>query len=364
MKHYLLSFITRHVDTHAKKMGEFFGKKGQESDLVFYSSLEGNETDGRVFMSIIPRGYPDKLKSLIQSLAITDFHILVITPDEPFDALLGEMIIALGSNPSAIPLIVMTGITKMNEYLIEETTTKVQKIISATTLGDRAGNIIVIRNFIPDMTQLRDSIVMTASERIPDRGINVKILIDSVFPVKGIGTVVLGIVRSGSFDAGAMLELTSPQNTPKNVIAKSIQKHDTDCKNAGQGDRVGLALKGIKPEDVSRDNMLVSKGTMKQVDTVAVRFTLSRFSKKSIDTSQKQLYHVAIDHQIFPATPVSLEGTKAGGKMIPGEESVVIFKSEKNFNISKEGDNWATITILEKFSGTLRILGSGPVQQA
>ncbi|MFX0101336.1 MAG: EF-Tu/IF-2/RF-3 family GTPase [Candidatus Hodarchaeota archaeon] len=356
MNHFLISFVTQHHDTIAKKIGECFGKKGQESDLTFYDGLDGEEN---IFITVTPSGYPDKLKSLLQCLAIGDVHVLLITPDDNFDALLGEMIVALDVYPSAIPMIIIAGINSMNEYKVDEVKEKVKKIVNSTSLKEKIDDIMVLSNYNGDFMVFKE-IIIKKCDKLVRRKDNVKILIDAAFPVKGIGTVVLGIVKKGEFNAGAMLELTDPMNPPKNIIAKSIQMQDIDQKRAEAGDRVGLAIKGIKPEEITRENMLVTKNSMKPFSQLKIHLHLSKFSKREIDVAMKQDYHLAIDHQVFPVKPVKVKGTKNKDVLLPGETGIVTFKSDKNFWLDP-GENVAIITILEKFASNLRILGSGTV---
>lgn len=311
-------------------------------------------------MVVIPAGYPDKLKSLLQALAIGDIHVLLVRPDDPLDALMGEMIIALTLHPAAVPFIAVAGVDQQNEYLVDQVGKKLMAIVDATPgLKGKIDKVHVVRDFKEDMGRLKTDITGRAAS-LPRRVEEpVKIIIDAVFPVKGIGTVILGIVKAGRFNAGAMLELTGPTGQGKNVIAKSIQMHDIDHKEASHGDRVGVAVKGIKPEEVSRDNMLVFKGSATMVNTIKVKLSLSGFAKKPVDISEKQAYHVAIDHQVYPAMPIAVEGTNLPGVLGKGETGTVTFKSDKKFALAG-ADCLAVVCILEQFQGKLRVLGSGP----
>jgi len=358
MNHYIMSFITTQHEGIAKKIGEFFGARGSDSDLIFYDSIDD---DQNVYITITPQGYPDKLKTLLQCLAIGDFHVLLVTPDDKMDALMGEMIVALEMHPDGIPLVVLGGITKMNEYLVDEVKGKLMQIIRNTTLKDRVKDIIVLRDLETDLPAFKAHIMELAKELPEKKTGNVRILIDASFPVKGVGTVILGVVKSGTFNANEMLEMTDPSGVSKNVIAKSIQMQDIDQKSATQGDRVGVAIKGLKPEEISRDNMLVTKGSMEARDEITVNFRLSKFVKKAMDVKDKQLYHIAIDNQVFGAIPSAIEGSSEAGVLKPNEEGSVIFKCEKKFSFN-EDNNWAIMTILEKFNGKLRILGCGRVE--
>jgi selenocysteine-specific elongation factor len=349
--------VTTQHDMIAKKIGEYFGKLGGgESDLVFYDGLDKDEN---VFITIDAKSYPDKLKTLLQCLAIGDFAILLVTPEDKFDALMGEMIVALELvSPTAIPIVVLSGITKMNEYAIDDVKAKLLAIIKNTSLKDKVTDILVLRDLEEELPAFRQMIVDRASE-IPEGKQNVRILIDASFNVKGVGTVILGIVKAGAFNAGEMLELTDPSGQSKNVIVRSIQMQDIDQKSATRGDRVGLAIKGLKPEEIGRDNLLVTKGSMAYYEDITITFRLSKFSKKPISVAEKQMYHIAFEHQMIGAQPVKIEGTAEADVLNPGEEGTVVFKAEKKFALN-EDNNWAIVGLLEKWSNRLRIIGAGP----
>jgi selenocysteine-specific translation elongation factor len=353
MKHYSISFITTHSDTIAKKIGEFFGKKASDTDMVFYDGMEGEN----VFITVSPQGYPDKIKTLLQCLNIGDIQVLLVTPDDKLDALMGEMIVAMECHPDTIPLVVIAGITKSNEYAVDDLKAKLLQIIKNTSLKDKVTGVIVMCDLEKDLPSFKQTI-MNLVDKIPTpKSNNVRVLIDAAFTVKGVGTVILGVVKSGTFNANDMLEFTDATEF-KNVIAKSIQMQDIDQKSATRGDRVGLAIKGLKSEEISRDNMFVTKGSMKAYQEFKIKFRLSKFSKKTIDVKEKQLYHVAIEHQVISVVPVKIEGCSEADVLKPNEEGIVTFKAEKKMAFGDDC-NWAIVTMLEKFSGRLRILGWG-----
>jgi selenocysteine-specific translation elongation factor len=353
MKHHSISFITTHSDTIAKKIGEFFGKKASDTDMVFYDSLQGED----VYITVSPQGYPDKIKTLLQCLNIGDFQVLLVTPDDKLDALMGEMIVAMECHPDTLPLVVIAGITKTNEYTVDDLKTKLLQIIKNTSLKDKVTDVIVMRDLEKDLPVFKQTINDLAAKIPKPKSNNVRVLVDAAFTVKGVGTVILGVVKSGTFNANDMLEFTDATEF-KNVIIKSIQMQDIDQKSATRGDRVGLAIKGLKSEEISRDNMFVTKGSMKAYQEFNIKFRLSKFSKKTIDVKEKQLYHVAIEHQVIGAVPVKIEGSSEADVLKPNEEGVVTFKAEKRIAFGDDC-NWAIVTMLEKFSGRLRILGWG-----
>ncbi len=79
-----------------------------------------------------------------------------------------------------------------------------------------------------------------------------RIDIDKSFPVKGVGTVLLGVVRSGKVSVHDVLH----SSRGKEIPVRSIQVHDEDQQQAVAGDRVGIAAKGIDYTEVEKGDVL------------------------------------------------------------------------------------------------------------
>jgi selenocysteine-specific translation elongation factor len=92
-----------------------------------------------------------------------------------------------------------------------------------------------------------------------------RVPLDHAFPVKGVGAVALGIVRGGALEAHARLRLYP---TEREVEVRSIQVHDVDVPAAAPGDRVGVALKGVEAEELTRGQVLAPPGALAVATTV------------------------------------------------------------------------------------------------
>jgi selenocysteine-specific translation elongation factor len=87
----------------------------------------------------------------------------------------------------------------------------------------------------------------------------VRVPLDHAFPVKGVGAVALGVVRQGTLRAHDRLRMWP---TSKIVEVRSLQVHDIDRKEAGCGERVGVALKGVEADEISRGHVLAPEGSL------------------------------------------------------------------------------------------------------
>jgi selenocysteine-specific translation elongation factor len=98
--------------------------------------------------------------------------------------------------------------------------------------------------------------------------------VDHAFSVKGVGTVVLGLVAKGTIKKHDTLKILPGKKT---VQLRSIQKHDDDFDMASDGDRVGLALKNVEVKDVDRGTVLTTDPWVKTSKTLEAHATLVKY---------------------------------------------------------------------------------------
>jgi selenocysteine-specific translation elongation factor len=78
--------------------------------------------------------------------------------------------------------------------------------------------------------------------------------------VKGVGIVILGLVTNGVIQKHDIMNVLPGTKT---LQIRSIQKHDDNFDSAIEGDRVGLALKNLKVDDIDRGTVLTNDPTIK-----------------------------------------------------------------------------------------------------
>jgi len=237
---------------------------------------------------------------------------------------------------------------------LSETKKKIEAILESTSLKNTA---IFELKTKEDYDKLKKEIIQLGIkllEKDSSNEINTKILIDHVFPVKGIGTVILGIVKQGKVQSGQMLEIVGYEAAVKKVIIRSIQKHDRNFKVAYEGDRVGLALKGnISPRDVSRDNILVSPGVFEQVNEIKAKVFINQFYMP-----KGGIIKPGDDIQYFGLVGLKLSPLKFidGQDLLPGKSGIVRIHFDKS--VVYDGTELkGIITEQNRFSNKLRIVG-------
>jgi selenocysteine-specific translation elongation factor len=246
------------------------GKKGTVTDIAIYD----RKTPETVFTWTVPVTFPEKIQSLIQAVNIAEYAILNVTN---LDKYLGEQVIALDSVGIAEGLVI-------HSYGVDRE--KLRAMLKSTALSGY--------KFVESVDDLKTE--MSKLEPKARAG-PVMISIDHAFDVKGVGTVALGVVRQGTVKVYDELVL-APAMKP--VLVKSIQMHDDPVQSSSSPARVGLALKGVTAEDISRGDIICAEGAVHvAVDSIAAKFSKSPFYKGEL--LDNQMYMLSIGMQVRPA---------------------------------------------------------------
>ena len=195
-----------------------------------------------------------------------------------------------------------------------------------------------------DHTKLRQLLLEMASARSDaDVESSGAVPIDHFFNVKGVGTVVLGYVAYGKINKHDTLKALPGG---KEVLVRSIQKHDDDFDSAVEGDRVGLALKNIDVEELDRGFVLTKDPLIKVEGRLVGKAEMVHYWK--IPMKEGMVVHIGHWMQYVPARieEVKDEGDKTRPILTLGLERPMVFKPGSK----------AMITYLE--GGKLRIAGT------
>lgn len=259
------------------------GKKGTSSDITIYD----RKTNDKIISYCFPNTYPEKLQPLLQSIAMSNYAIINISK---LDSFLGEQLIAVD----------IFGIK--NGFIIygyEIDVEKVKNIMKNTGLSSFQilDSLEQLKNRIAEMES------KTETEKETETELEVKgdeslqppkacIVVDHVFDVKGVGTVVLGTVKQGEIKTYDELVL-SPSS--KTVVIKSIQMHDDPVNISKKNSRVGLAIKGASAKDISRGDVITSPGFAKiAAADFQLRFIKNPYFKEEISETQNYMMSVGL----------------------------------------------------------------------
>ena len=288
-----------------------FGKKGTVTDLSLYDRKESEV----IKTWVTPSGFPDKIQPLFQAINLAEFVIFYV---DKLDKFTGEQIIALDSLKKEYGILSHT-------FDVDES--KLNAMIKGT----------VVENYIKvDQDKIKEKI--NKFEPISVEG-KPEMVIDHCFDVKGVGTVILGKVTCGKIKQYDNLKLY-PAGI--DVLIKSIQMHDDPVNESICPARVGLAVKGTKPDEVGRGDVISEEGSFEVNSEIKLDFKKNQFYKGEIAENQGCLVNVGL--QIKAAKFSSLS------PLTLTFENPLAFKPG---NIA---------VILKPESTTIRIIGSGIIQ--
>jgi len=218
------------------------GKKGTSTDITLYNLKRGEDT----VTFIEPTRYPERLAPLFYACALAKEAIIVV---DEINATFGECLVMLQCSD------IKSGWIIPRNYIPRE---KIEALIKGTSLEKF--------EIIPDDPNLlREKLLYEASQQKPveipagQQAIGT-VPVDHSFNVKGVGVVILGVVVYGVVQKHATVNVFPATKTAQ---VRSIQKHDEEFDVAGEGDRVGLALKNVEVEDVDRETVLTSDPSIK-----------------------------------------------------------------------------------------------------
>lgn len=287
-----------------------FGKKGTESDLTLYDRKESDI----IKTWVIPNGFPEKIQPLFQAINLAEYVIFHV---DKLDKFTGEQIIALDSLKKEKGILSHT-------FDVDES--KLNMMIKGT----------VVENYTR-MEQDKIKEEMNTLEPITNDN-PAELLIDHCFDVKGVGTVILGKVTNGTIKQYDNLKLY-PHNI--DVLIKSIQMHDDPVSESVCPARVGLAVKGAKPDEVGRGDVISVEDAVEIKTEIELDFEKSPFYKSEIAENQGCLVNIGLQTKaakFSSITPLKLIF----------EKPIVCKKKD-------------IAVILKPESTTIRILGSGKI---
>jgi selenocysteine-specific translation elongation factor len=236
--------------------GNNIGKKGTSTDITFYNLKKGEDT----VTMIEPTRYPERLAPLFYAVSLSKAALIVV---DQLDATFGECLVMLQCSE------IKSGIFVLRNYITKE---KIQPLIKGTSLE-------AFEFLSDDANIIREKLLAEAAKQkpteIPAGSQPVGVVpVDHAFNVKGVGVVVLGVVSSGVVEKHVSLKVLPGVKVAQ---VRSIQKHDDEFDIAGEGDRVGLALKNVEVEDVDRGAVLTNDPSVKTSVKLEVQASLVKY---------------------------------------------------------------------------------------
>jgi selenocysteine-specific translation elongation factor len=255
------------------------GKKGTASDLTLFNTVH----DGHAVTLVEPTQFPDKFTPLITALSMADHCLLVVN----------ELTRPVAETIATVDVVDIPTTIVLGSAVGEGELLRALKGSHLEHAERRPLDLPLLRELVEGWT----APVVEGPVLAP---------IDHAFPVKGVGVVALGVVRRGTLRVHEPLRLWP---SAKTVEVRSIQVHDVDRKEASCGERVGVALRGVEADEISRGEVLAPEGSLRAETTLTgTAFSKCRYYRG--DARPGAQLNVVVGLQSAPASLDDLTPTK------------------------------------------------------
>jgi elongation factor 1-alpha len=260
-------------------------ERGMTIDLSFFKF----ETDKYFYTVIDAPGHRDFVKNMITGASQADAAILIVSAKKgDYEAGTGPggqtrehafLAFTLGVNQLVV------GITKMDDPTVkwdqdryEEVKSGVADLLRMTGFRPEKIDFVPISGWTGDnmdkpsenMPWYKGPTLTAALDKFsqPPKPVDkpLRLSIQDVYTITGVGTVPVGKVETGVLKPGQNIIIMP--NGVKGEI-RTIETHHTQIPEAGPGDNIGFSVKGISRSDVRRGDVI---GTLDNPPTVAKEF--------------------------------------------------------------------------------------------
>ncbi|MCW4045716.1 MAG: EF-Tu/IF-2/RF-3 family GTPase [Candidatus Bathyarchaeota archaeon] len=232
------------------------GKKGTSTDITLYNLKKSEDT----ITFVEPARYPERLAPLFFACSVAKKAIVVV---DELNSTLGESLVMLQCCG------IESGYFVLRNYVSRE---KVEQLVKGTILEK-------YEFAVDNSTLLKEALLAEAAQSKFSASLDGgtpsgTVTVDHAFNVKGVGTVVLGVVTEGVIQKHGVMNVLPAAKTTQ---IRSIQKHDDEFDFAYAGDRVGLALKNVEVGDVDRGAVLTNDAAVKASKLLKARVSLVKY---------------------------------------------------------------------------------------
>ena len=253
-----------------KSLAELVGKLGTHDGISFYN----RKYNENAIVGLFPTSFEGKTYGVAQCLLLSN---VVVISTASIDSAFGETLLAC---------------SLIKRHVIFTDENNVDKFTQ--NLGINDFEIINRGNVLESIIKIKTDPSSEGTKRVD---------LDSVFIVKGIGVVVLGVVTHGNVKVHDELY----HNSGKKVSIRSIQVQDEDKTEAGAGTHVGLGLKGLEENEIRKGDLL-SDMPIKTVQTVSGEILQSKSYQEQISVGSMYDFVCGFSHRM--STVVEFVGNR------------------------------------------------------
>jgi len=252
------------------------GTVRDESKIVTITAAHVRyETANRVYAHIDCPGHADFVKNMITGAAQMDGAVLVVAADDgPMPQTREHVLLArqVGvphlvvflnkadavEDPDLLELVEMELRDLLTKYDFPGDTVPVVRGSALAALHSGGTDDAACR-CIDELMEALDTAI-PLPPRAEDRPFLMSV--ENVYAIKGRGTVVTGKVERGKVRVGHEVEIVGLRREARRTVVTGVETFRETMTEAVAGDNVGLLLRGVRPDEVERGQVLAAPATV------------------------------------------------------------------------------------------------------
>ncbi|MCP4547661.1 MAG: selenocysteine-specific translation elongation factor [bacterium] len=311
-------------------------KEEQQRGISIELGFARLELDGVEAGIIDVPGHEKFVRTMVAGAGGMDMALLVVAADEGVMPQTREHVEVLELLGIDRVLVALTKIDMVDEEMVELAADDVQEYLSDTIMS--AAEVIPCSSETGEgLEQLRVKLAAMAVATPERTSVGTyRLPIDRVFTMTGMGTVVTGTSWSGSVRVGDQLEL-QPQG--RQVRVRGIQVHEHTAEVAHAGQRTALALHGVKHDELTRGELLVTEGRFQSSSMISLKVRALSSSPWTLKQRSRIRFHfgtqevlgrlILLDKESLPAGEEALAQARLEEPTVcaPGDRVILRFYS-------------------------------------
>jgi len=295
MRHFILG-TAGHVDHGKTELVKAL--TGKDTDRLKEEKLRGIsielgyapfQLDDETFIGIIDApGHERFVKKMVAGSVGIDIAMLLVAADEGVMPQTKEHMEVLTSLRIPQGLVVISKADLAGDDMKIILRDEIRELVEGTFLQDapvvltsaKTGEgLDELRSVLKDLTQHLEERSSTGPFRLP---------VDRVFHRKGIGVVITGSCYSGLVRVGDSLELLP---SGKRVRVRELQSFNTKKEEGAAGERLAIALQGVKLHDISRGDMLTTPSSFTATAMIDANVRLGSYASFELRNRERVRIH-------------------------------------------------------------------------
>ena len=164
-----------------------------------------------------------------------------------------------------------------------------------------------------------------------------KMPIDHAFTIAGVGTVLTGTIHRGKVKLKDTIEI---KPTDKKGQVRSLRSFGEDKEEAIAGERVGVAVKDIKPDDAHRGYVAIAPGSISSTRRVTTELAVDKYYLRSLTPHTDVDVFVGSSEVLGNVVPGDMEDGKFVVKnSVRGSEKCLVYVELRQPVVAEKGDH-------------------------